>query len=424
MKIFKKLIAVVLVCLMVFSLTGCHKKGEIAVTINGYEFTSAYYMCALINSYMEAQQLVYADLTDEELKATSIDYFSKKIEGKKFEQWVKDDAIETLKETAYYKTVCDEAKLKISDEDKATNESYASMYWASYGYAQMFEPNGVSQATFTQYMSDSYYAELYFGHLYGKDGEKEISAKTVKNKLYDDFLIADILEFTKGEETTSELDKISKKFKDYAKKLESGDMTFEEVYNDYNDVKETDKKEEEVIEEVKQLQRGEWKSLADDTYYIKRNLVIGCGKLKLFVGYSPSEQAIQDVYITKCGSGGCEKNLQCIAILMSALLRTGASLEMIEKAFSGVSACPSFTRERGKGKHLSDGSYCGMAILKEMKLVLKQLNKDVEVPKQERIVETKEEQPKGSICPECKQPSLVRTNGCNACTNCGYSKCD
>lgn len=61
---------------------------------------------------------------------------------------------------------------------------------------------------------------------------------------------------------------------------------------------------EEVIEEVKQLQRGEWKSLADDTYYIKRNLVIGCGKLKLFVGYSPSEQAIQDVYITKCGSGG------------------------------------------------------------------------------------------------------------------------
>ena len=185
----------------------------------------------------------------------------------------------------------------------------------------------------------------------------------------------------------------------------------------------TDKKEE-VVEEVKQLQRGEWKSLADDTYYIKRNLVIGCGKLKLFVGYSPSEQAIQDVYITKCGSGGCEKNLQCIAILMSALLRTGASLEMIEKAFSGVSACPSFTRERGKGKHLSDGSYCGMAILKEMKLVLKQLNKDVEVPKKQERVEVKEEQPKGSVCPECKQPSLVRTNGCNACTNCGYSKCD
>ena len=244
MKILKKLIAVVLVCLMVFSITGCHKKDEIAVTINGYEFTSAYYMCALINSYMEAQQLVYNDLTDEELQATSIDYFSKKIEDKKFEQWVKDDAIETLKETAYYKTVCDKAELKISDEDIATNEYYASMYWASYGYSEMFEPNGVSQATFTKYMNDSYYAELYFEHLYGKDGEKEISAKTVKNKLYDDFLIADILEFTKGEETTSELNEITKKFKNYAKKLESGDMTFEEVYNDYNDVKETEKEEE------------------------------------------------------------------------------------------------------------------------------------------------------------------------------------
>lgn len=60
----------------------------------------------------------------------------------------------------------------------------------------------------------------------------------------------------------------------------------------------------EEVKDVTELQRGEWKSLAEDTYYMKRNLTIGCGKLKLFVGISPSEGNIQDVYITKCGSGG------------------------------------------------------------------------------------------------------------------------
>jgi ribonucleoside-diphosphate reductase alpha chain len=180
---------------------------------------------------------------------------------------------------------------------------------------------------------------------------------------------------------------------------------------------------EETID-VSELQRGEWKSLAEDTYYIKRNLTIGCGKLKLFVGISPSEGNIQDVYITKCGSGGCEKNLQCIAILMSAVLRIGGNLSQIEKSFSGVSACPSFTRERGKGNHLSDGSYCGLAILKEMKKVLAELEKpSIAIPvKEKKIIETPKEQPKGMSCPECGEP-LIKTNGCDSCSNCGYSKC-
>ena len=180
-------------------------------------------------------------------------------------------------------------------------------------------------------------------------------------------------------------------------------------------------------EEKELLKRGQWKSLAEDTYYVKRNLVIGCGKLKLFIGWSPSENAIQDVYITKSGSGGCEKNLQCIAILMSAILRIGGDLSMIEKSFAGVSACPSFTRERGKGNHLSDGSYCGMAILKEMKAFLKEIGKEektiektVKKPKENNI---KKEEFKGNVCPECGEPSLIKTNGCDSCLNCGYSRC-
>ena len=41
MKMMKKFISVLLVLLMVFSFTACHKQNEVAVTIGDVKFTSA-----------------------------------------------------------------------------------------------------------------------------------------------------------------------------------------------------------------------------------------------------------------------------------------------------------------------------------------------------------------------------------------------
>lgn len=184
-----------------------------------------------------------------------------------------------------------------------------------------------------------------------------------------------------------------------------------------------DKKEEEE-EEIKELRRGEWKSLADDTYYVKRKLVIGCGTLKLFIGYSPSEQSIQDLYIVKSGQGGCEKNLQAIAIAMSALLRVGGNLGQLEKAFSGITPCPSFVSNRTKGIKLSTGNYCGMAIINEVKAFLREINGQ-ELPKikneQTEIIDKDKED--GDKCPECGE-KLIRSGGCMQCNNCAWTRCD
>ena len=185
------------------------------------------------------------------------------------------------------------------------------------------------------------------------------------------------------------------------------------------------KKEEKTEEEeVKELRRGEWKSLADDTYYVKRKLTIGCGSLKLFIGYSPNEKAIQDLYIVKSGQGGCTNNLQALAISMSALLRTGGSLEQLEKAFSGIAPCPSFVSSRAKGIQLSKGNYCGMAIINEVKAFLKELN-GKEQPKVENKKEKTENKSIGGkiACPECGELTLTMQGGCEICTNCGHSKC-
>jgi hypothetical protein len=245
MKLLKKLTALFLVCLMALSLTACHKKDEIAVTINGYEFTSAYYMCAFVNAYLQGQQEVMIELSEEEAQE-EIDYTKHKIGDKKFEDWVKDTAIDTLKKNAYYMGLCDEKNIKMTDDYKGTNEYYAELYWSSYGYAEIFEPNGVSLNTFKKYMVDEYYAELYFEKTYGAKGENEVPAKDVESKLYKDFMIANVLDYSHASDATdAELAKNIKKFKEYAADIEAGKVTFEEVYNEFNDIKETEKEEAE-----------------------------------------------------------------------------------------------------------------------------------------------------------------------------------
>ena len=235
MKIFKKIAAILLVCLLALSAVGCHKKNEVAVTVDGFEFTSAYYMCALINANSEAQTKVYETLKEDE-QQKEIDFYSKKIDDKNFVTWVEDRAIEIIKEIAAYKSLCKKADIKLDDETKANAEYYATYYWQS-GYSSYFEPNGVSQATYVNFTVDSYYSSLYFEHLYGKDGEKEIAADEVKTKIYDNFITANLIDVTFSEETDSEKTAIETKLNDYAAKLKNKSITFEQAYKEYYEIK-------------------------------------------------------------------------------------------------------------------------------------------------------------------------------------------
>ena len=245
MKIMKRLIAAVLAAFMTLTFTACHKKGEIAVSAKDFDFTSAYYMCALINADSEAKSKVQENLTEEEASAESINYYSKEIDGKKYETWVKDQALANLKEIAAYKILCKENKVELDDEMVSNAEMYASYYWSSYGYSAYYEPNGVGQETYTQYMKDTYYAEAYFNYVYGEEGTKAISAADVKKEIYNSFIIADILEATyTSEMTDEEKTELKEKLDGYVSALKNGKKTFEEVYNEYNNIEETEEEDE------------------------------------------------------------------------------------------------------------------------------------------------------------------------------------
>lgn len=185
-----------------------------------------------------------------------------------------------------------------------------------------------------------------------------------------------------------------------------------------------------------ELKRGEWKRIAPDTKYYKRKIKIGCGKLNLFIGWSDSEQCVQELWVKRTGQGGCEMNIQASVIAMSGMLRLGGNIFNIEKAFEGLGACNSFIAARGKGKQLSKGSSCATAILNEIKAFLNEKQNEAptqqttlpsdqskEINQETQLNNHKTEQDTKSVCPECGEPMSFE-GGCVICKGCGYSKCD
>lgn len=246
MKSFKRVIALALVFVICLGFAGCHKKDEIALTIEGNDFTAAYYLCALVFADSEARTKVDEALSgDIDAAAEGIDYHKQTVEDKDFITWVEDTAAANLKKIAFCKNVCKENKLELSADTKSMAEYYAEYYWNSYGYASFLEPNGVALSTFKTYMTDTYYSEEYFNFLYGEKGEKAVPEEELKKILVEKYLIVDMIEvdFTtlKEDEIKAKTDFINKAAED----LKNGKKNFETVLKEYvGPDEEEDKKEE------------------------------------------------------------------------------------------------------------------------------------------------------------------------------------
>lgn len=195
-------------------------------------------------------------------------------------------------------------------------------------------------------------------------------------------------------------------------------------------INDTDKKEESPTNELK---RGDWKQIADDTVYYKRKLKSGCGSLNIFLGFSPSEQSIQEIYMKRSGNGGCSKNIETTVIAMSGMLRLGGNLSNIQKAFDGIETCPSYITARKNGKNVSKGISCGSSILHEINAFMQEIQGIPQTVKVETLKAEKKKETKmfditnqfvknENSCPECGE-QMSSTGGCSSCSMCGYSHC-
>ncbi len=293
MNLFKRISAAALVAVMALSFTACHKKGEIAVKVGDSEFTSAYYMCALIDADLAAKN----EIDTKAQSDTSIDkskedyYYTQKIDGKSFEAYVKEQALEKLKENAAYIKKCKDEKVEIKDDELSSTKSYVEAMWTSYGYSQVYEPNGVSKETYLKYTMDSYYAEQYFNHLYGKDGTKAVTDKEIKSYRKDNYLLADILDVDLSSEQDATKSLKKTQIETYYKDLKAGKTDFKTVYETYNSIEDSQKQDSysqvigsdatdnpnENYDTVKKMKKDEVKLITKDndagyTIIVKRDL--------------------------------------------------------------------------------------------------------------------------------------------------------
>ena len=229
LKNIKTVLALALAVVLCLSFAGCHKANEIAVTAGNEQYTSGFYACALVNADLDARQKVEDALGSTD---ANTDYYSQKVEGKDYITYVKETAINTLKEMSFYKAKCEEEKINM-DSAIQNAESSADFYWNSYGFSQLFEPNGVSAATFKKYSVAQCYKQAYFEHLYGEKGTKAVSSDTInkfieENNVYANFLSADITD-----KKEDEIKKIKDKFEAYKKRINKGE-NFGKIYDEYN----------------------------------------------------------------------------------------------------------------------------------------------------------------------------------------------
>ena len=251
----KKVCAALLALLILGTVCACHKKGEVAVTAGDEEFTSAEYLYYLVNANAEAMQKVEDNLTDEEKVNGDYDIYSKEIDGKSYENWVKDTAMANLKKTAAYVILCKENDVEPEKEDIEQIEQSVEIFWENEYYEssrKLFEENGVYRETYLKCVKDALYETAYFNFLYGEGGKKEVSADELKTALQENFMLADRLNVTFQEETDEEKTEIKTKLEGYVTSIQNGSMTFEQAYHDYNGEEEHEE-EAESSDELKPL---------------------------------------------------------------------------------------------------------------------------------------------------------------------------
>ncbi len=236
MKFIKRAFPLVLAGIVALTICGCHKKDEVAVKIGDVEFTSGYYLCAMITADQEARQKIdELAATDDKIQIDDgSDYYKQKIDKKDFSKYVKEQTLDKLKMIAAYEIKCKENKLDAEkDSTYETYKQYADYYWETYDYAKIYEPNGVGKETFAKYSADEYYSECYFESIYGKEGKTPVAEDEISKYMNENFAVADQIDVDFSNMESINIDEAKSDLNRYCEEIKKGNMTFGDAYCDY-----------------------------------------------------------------------------------------------------------------------------------------------------------------------------------------------
>lgn len=192
---------------------------------------------------------------------------------------------------------------------------------------------------------------------------------------------------------------------------------------------ETPSEEEAKTEVVEGLKRGEIIKASDSCLGLKRTLVTGCGTLHCEAFFDPSTGDLRECYLSKGSTGGCNNFMIGLSRMISLSARGGIDIEHILDQLKSCGTCPSYAVRKATKKDTSAGSSCPVAVGNALRAMHSEIMQRLNSCKQDDIqVETvqtiQQDNTNYEECPSCKSKSLMHSDGCVQCINCGYSKCN
>ena len=228
MKLFKKTIAIILCVLMVMSVASCGADTSWVAKSDKTTINAGLYMYHLLMSYSNAYYMV---------EDTSKNILTQTIEGVRGDAWIEQNAQDSLRFSIAVMELFEEKGLELSDETKDYIKQYADYYWAYSG--SVYTENGISYDTLSTAISVDFMTSQLFEHIYGKGGEKEISAEEIKAGLAENFAkineVGISLASVKGEMRSEELQTALKaKADEYKTRIEAGEKIEDIIKEHYN----------------------------------------------------------------------------------------------------------------------------------------------------------------------------------------------
>lgn len=171
-----------------------------------------------------------------------------------------------------------------------------------------------------------------------------------------------------------------------------------------------------------ELKRGQVIKADDNCVGLKRSLVTGCGSLHCEAFFDPNTGELRECYLSKGSTGGCNNFMIGLSRMISLSARGGIGIEAILDQLKSCGVCPSYAVRTATKKDTSKGSCCPVAVGNALKSMHEEINHRIQYCIPSEHVEQNEDEGYEE-CPSCHKNSLIRSGGCNECTNCGWSRC-
>lgn len=256
----KKIAAAALAVVLAASLSGCDK--GYLMTVDGVDIRNGIYLSFLQTAYSMANT-EYEEQNESDAD-TSTPITEKSIDGKDGSQWIKDEALKSVRRFVAIQRKCDELGIELTAEELSTLNADISKSWDEentmikyyYGYNTMgeyYESQGIGQESVKEIRRVSKLQDKLFMYYYGKGGELEVKDSEIDDYLKKNYATVKLqsMSYTDTSGKNLEKDEDKKAVKDmaqsYADRINKGDKVADVFYDvNYNRAEETAKAKAET----------------------------------------------------------------------------------------------------------------------------------------------------------------------------------